>query len=72
MNNRIRQLSSIPEANSGGLAGSRFAMIEPALPQFFGPTSPAQLHVLAFLHARALVERTRWQRLLRKIFEQDG
>jgi hypothetical protein len=46
-------------------------MIEPQTPQYFGTTNPAQLHEIAFLHARALVERTRWQRLLKKIFEQS-
>jgi hypothetical protein len=71
MNHRFRSMSLLPETHVSGPSGSRFAMIEPQAPQYFGAASPAQLHEIAFLHARALVERTRWQRLLKKIFEQD-
>jgi hypothetical protein len=71
MNNRIRSLSPLNAPASGETHKSRFEMIEPSTPNYFGSASPSQLHELAFLHARALVERTRWERLLRKIFEQD-
>jgi hypothetical protein len=71
MKNRIRSLSPLLETNSGEARKSRFEMIEPSMPNYFGSASPSQLHELAFLHARALVERTRWERLLRKIFDQD-
>ncbi len=71
MTNRIRQHSTPSENNSVGLNGSRFELIEPSPPQLFGTANPAQLHELAFLQARAMVERARWQRLLEKIFEQE-
>jgi hypothetical protein len=71
MNNRIRSLSPLNEPASREAHKSRFEMIEPSTPNYFGAASPSQLHELAFLHARAMVERTRWERLLRKIFEQD-
>lgn len=70
MNNRFQSQLSVPESHATGPANSRFAMIEPQPPQLFGAATPAQLHEMAFLQARALVERTRWQRLLKKIFEQ--
>jgi hypothetical protein len=71
MNNRIRSLSPLAETMSSAAHKSRFELIDPATPNFFGSANPAQLHELAFLHARASVERSRWERLLRKIFEQD-
>jgi hypothetical protein len=71
MNNRIRSISPQPEPVASAAHKSRFEMIEPSTPNYFGAASPSQLHELAFLHARALVERSRWERLLRKIFEQD-
>jgi hypothetical protein len=71
MNNRIRENSAFAETGPVPQGGSRFAMIEPTPPPACGMISPHQLHLLAFLQARALVERARWQRLLEKIFEQD-
>ncbi|MCC7086640.1 MAG: hypothetical protein IT427_16700 [Pirellulales bacterium] len=70
MNNRIRSFSPLPETNTAGANGSRFELIEPPAPQRSGPTNVAQLYEIAFLHARALVEQQRWERLLQKIFEQ--
>lgn len=71
MKNRIRSISPLPSTATSESHKSRFEMIEPSMPNYFGAANPAQLHALAFIHARALVERTRWERLLRKIFEQD-
>jgi hypothetical protein len=71
MTNRIQQNPPSSSASPAAHGNSRFAMIEPELPCSFGATSPNQIHLIAFLHARALVERTRWQRLLEKIFQQD-
>lgn len=70
MKNRIQQVSPAIE-NPAFTGPSRFALIEPQLPPAIGPVSPQQFHLIAFLHARALVERTRWQRLLEKIFQAD-